>query len=590
MPALSSVSLMNTLVVRNATAANATANPYLQVVCAWPVSGQYGLGSRILYYVLVAACVFARNVKWLRKACLAATLLFPAVAALHGIVLAAVPTDGGIDLDIFGAFQLCSIGILAAPVTVKVSGTYFNDPGRNAIFAWTGLILSGLLSLTVQFFRLSTKDCIHDEFGHAVSPKASEFGYNTTCGLICNTDQGPFSPMRGGSADDVYVVPAPDILTFGMATLLSAACCIPAVLSLISMWYKILEIKWKTSFGDGGEENKIIDGTNGATNAAMMRVKNQVRKFMLAVEIPVFGAAVLAILIIGERNFFSAQVRYKTEPMASIGQWAPIAGTVLAVMGSLYLLLAGGELEERLDTPRDGHVPSPDSVISADTDDLERRSVNAARESSEPDARSTAMGRSFSTPGETSGQSRMAKLGRSTTGSTMDVGNRRNIAKILEKFSDITHPSAERFNYDAFKHGIAAGWPTLPGEEERNPKLNQTRKQFNESRDVDGSVAPMRPSRAASFTGSAASIRHPSPSPSHSPRDASFPFDRTSSEMHTISTPPGALMRGRARRDTLEVPTISHHSLQTNSSFVEAVPDSPSSPIIIISKTTENDK
>lgn len=125
--------------------------------------------------------------------------------------------------------------------------------------------------------------------------------------------------MRGGSADDVYVVPAPDILTFGMATLMSAACCIPAVLSLISMWYKILEIKWKTSFGDGGEENKIIDGTNGATNAAMMRVKNQVRKFMLAVEIPVFGAAVLAILIIGERNFFSAQVRYKTEPMASIG-------------------------------------------------------------------------------------------------------------------------------------------------------------------------------------------------------------------------------------------------------------------------------
>lgn len=109
------MSLMNTLVVRNATGANATANPYLQVVCAWPVSGQYGLGSRILYvplqnpnaiadtsryYVLVAACVFARNVKWLRKACLAATLLFPAVAALHGIVLAAVPTDGEWAIDV----------------------------------------------------------------------------------------------------------------------------------------------------------------------------------------------------------------------------------------------------------------------------------------------------------------------------------------------------------------------------------------------------------------------------------------------------------------------------------------------------------
>jgi hypothetical protein len=46
-------------------------------------------------------------------------------------------------MDIFGAFQLCSLGILAAPATVKNSKTYFLDPGRNIIFLWTGLILSG---------------------------------------------------------------------------------------------------------------------------------------------------------------------------------------------------------------------------------------------------------------------------------------------------------------------------------------------------------------------------------------------------------------------------------------------------------------
>lgn len=46
-------------------------------------------------------------------------------------------------MDIFGAFQLCAIGILAAPVTVMMSRTYFNDPGRNTIFLWTGLLLVG---------------------------------------------------------------------------------------------------------------------------------------------------------------------------------------------------------------------------------------------------------------------------------------------------------------------------------------------------------------------------------------------------------------------------------------------------------------
>jgi len=47
------------------------------------------------YYVLVAACIFARKEQWLKGACLAATLLFPAVAAIHGIVLAAVHVKGG---------------------------------------------------------------------------------------------------------------------------------------------------------------------------------------------------------------------------------------------------------------------------------------------------------------------------------------------------------------------------------------------------------------------------------------------------------------------------------------------------------------
>lgn len=50
-------------------------------------------------------------------------------------------------MDIYGALQFCSIGILAAPVTVKLSSTFFYDPGRNIIFLWTGLILSGEISL-----------------------------------------------------------------------------------------------------------------------------------------------------------------------------------------------------------------------------------------------------------------------------------------------------------------------------------------------------------------------------------------------------------------------------------------------------------
>ena len=46
------------------------------------------------YYALTATCLLARKTGWLVNACLAVALIFPAVAALHGIVLAAVHVEG----------------------------------------------------------------------------------------------------------------------------------------------------------------------------------------------------------------------------------------------------------------------------------------------------------------------------------------------------------------------------------------------------------------------------------------------------------------------------------------------------------------
>jgi hypothetical protein len=66
----------------------------LQVVCAWPVSGQYGAGTRIAYYVLVLAALFLRKNKKLRNAAIATVSVMPAVAGIHALVLAAVHADG----------------------------------------------------------------------------------------------------------------------------------------------------------------------------------------------------------------------------------------------------------------------------------------------------------------------------------------------------------------------------------------------------------------------------------------------------------------------------------------------------------------
>ena len=181
--------------------------------------------------------------------------------------------------------------------------------------------------MTVEFYRTTTSYCTQDD-GKPIAPNAADFPYdhNVTCGLMCSLNEGPFSPLRRGSVNNIYVIPAPDKLTFGTGTLLAAACCIPAILSIISMWDKILEIEGKKRNGGGRADERndeLIEGTNGATIGNMNRVNNVIRHLLSVVEIPVFYGAVLAILIIGELNFFSSQVMYQTEPIASIGRSSP---------------------------------------------------------------------------------------------------------------------------------------------------------------------------------------------------------------------------------------------------------------------------
>ncbi|KAI1504767.1 hypothetical protein F5X99DRAFT_370917 [Biscogniauxia marginata] len=582
MPALST-SLLSALIDRdniaNSTDTNSAIGHSLQVVCAWPVSGQYGTGSRVLYYVLVAACVIARKAEWLRNPCLAAALLLPVVAALHGIVLAAVHVDGAVDMDIYGAFQICAIGILAAPVTVRLSRTYFFDPGRNIIFLWTGVILAGLLSLTVEFYRSNPVQCRGDN-GNPIVFDQGKFPYGeTSCGLTCSTAEGPSSPLRQGATNEIFVVPAPSKLTFNAATLLAAACCIPAILSLIFTWNKILEINWKMRFSSEDEKtNELIEGTNGATTGEMRSVNNVIRMFLSTIEIPVFSAAVLAILIIGEENLFSKQVSYQTEPITSIGQWGPIIGTALAALGSLYLLFARERARSESSTQH--HYPTSIRGIS-----LQRDDGSLSRSSGEwPGARhespSSASGALFSTSSRISQSSPDHKH--------TDLGNRRKVARALTRISNyLGSAAADRFDDSEFRRGRAVDFPEIPGERQRNDMLSRIKKTYDPPRDADGNATPIlrgRPSGSASDAASvisvlaindtSASAKLVSSLSHHIPRSQSPSAALTKARANTLPSgepsfkPPDPVpspsassggSQGRPRRDTLEVPLPVHH-------------------------------
>ncbi|RFU81955.1 transferase family III [Trichoderma arundinaceum] len=498
-----------------------------------------------------SACVFARRAEWIKNACLAAALLLPAVAAVHGIVLAALHRENAVDMDVYGAFQLCSIGILVAPMTVRLSKTYFNTPGRNTIFLWAGLILA-----------------------------------------------------------------APTMLTFGTATLLAAACCVHAIVWMASMTEKVFESNWKSRFGistDDTQADEPISGTNGATKGTMKGVNDMVRFFLSVAAVPVFGGAGLVILIVGEINFFSGPVSYQVEPLASVGQWAPIVGTGLAAIGSLYLVLAADVEAVKEETDPNAvhhckcshlHFHHHDSPIApSSSSDRDRRShspedgylAETPESAVFPEMRHSNTGLSTisfhgldhtSTMPTGLSNDPAAAIGRHmSSGSTVqrsstnDSGNRRKVAKIFVSVGNtLGAKTQDWFDDSEFKRGPALDWPEIPGEFWRNKRLQDIRDQYNPHRDADGNATPLprSRSRASSYMGG---IRDVSPQPglslsrSHSPTrpPPSLPRQQRAStlpETHSFGLPahaPAPLAsqsrgRQRVRRDTLEVPPASHHN------------------------------
>ncbi|KAI1155534.1 hypothetical protein F4825DRAFT_407247 [Nemania diffusa] len=540
------------------------AQPVVQVVCAWAVSGQYGFGTRILYYILVATCVIARRTEWLRNACLAAALLLPAVAAIHAIVLAAVHENGAVDMDIYGAFQICSIGILTAPLTVYNSKTYFNDPGRNIIFIWTGLLLAGMLSLTVEFLRTESHGCQFGDMGGLIGP----FNLTASCNLDCN----PKSLIRQDPTNAAAVIPVPTRLTFSAVTLLAAGSSIPPVLTLIFTWERILEINWKRRFSqEEPESNDPIEGTNGATPRMITVINGAIWNFISTIQVPIFSAVVIVLLVFGEINFWSKQVSYQTEPFTSVGQWANVVATGLVVLGSLFYVQNEGKVNGKEDISsnhsrdlrNDRDRESMQSSIEASSHRLQHGQVID---------KGGVYRRNSTNQWPSEERREYSELGTVTTNKTSELvplsmfnSHRNWVANRLNRFAAYIGTAApDRYDNSVFREGQSE-FPEIPGEAGRNADLDEIRARYKSSRQHsdEGSIGPglSRVNSFSSFRTSRAVSANPDLPPSRLPGSASRSnttpvgqSEYSSSELNRTMTSPFALPSHRPRRDTLEVP------------------------------------
>ncbi|KAK1722551.1 uncharacterized protein BDZ83DRAFT_416171 [Colletotrichum acutatum] len=450
-------------------------------------------------------------------------------------------------MDIYGALQFCSIGILAVPLTVKKSETYFHEKGRNTVFVWTSLLLAGLVSLAVEFYRSNSIPCYKDNNGNPISsdPRKFPYGDSPLCGITCSQTDGPFSRLRQKAASEIFVVPRPNELRFGNAMFLAVACCVPAIISLISMRNKIVITDWikkqngpQKEKGNESEDSKDLHRTFSG--------------FLNLIEIFVFGGAALTILILGEINLWSPQMDYHTEPFGSVGQWGTIVATGLAIVGSFLIYLLDGINE----APKD-----PLSICGCEHCRLiydRAREVDSESFRESEDGHADHIEHGF--PPLTSTSTR------GTQATKQGPGHRRKVSAGLVKVGKWFGSTTEDpFGAPDYRE---RQWPEVPGERFRSSALKDTAEQYSTYREHDPQE-PVSPGHHSGSEGGPATPRPVSPISQESPlsppppsrarpRNNSEPVysrspsrRRPGSPSSLAGSPDGPRTR---RRQTLEVP------------------------------------
>jgi len=213
----------------------------------------------------------------------------------------------------------------------------------------------------------------------------------------------------------------------------------------------------------------------------------KIRLVLGLVERIVFMACIMAIVVLGERNFWSQQMRSGVEPITAIGvsqmtptaldsvliafwlqgQWGPIVGAVLAVVGPLSVIMSSS-------------VDDADSLFEGE---------GAA---------------------DTDGQN-----GSAVTSGPTDAGHRAKVNKSLFKVLKVLGtPGADRFAEEVPPRKFY-DFPEIPGEKERNPELSNHKSAFRK-RQQSISRTPSRASlRAPSGSNT---LQHPQASSSPSSR------------------------------------------------------------------------
>ncbi|KAL2848198.1 hypothetical protein BJX68DRAFT_267645 [Aspergillus pseudodeflectus] len=335
-----------------------------QVECIYPISGQYALLQRILYYALLAFSVVSQGSPWLVAGALGTAMTFAASAALHATILAGTSDNSLLDLDCLGTFALVSVGSLAATVFFDYSTLLRESPARPVFRYWAVIMIVGTICSVITLWREypSEEPCYSDQTLNGTEIDPVLLTSPAQLGLVpFNCTYACFDKRQAFRApSDILVVPAGTVSQARSRLLLTSTFVALFFGTLVSAYRLINLHRYYTGFelnsavqssrgrqGDGfafGKYGRAQQHTETILRQALHTGQKRYRAGWVTHLLAVLS---VVVLILNEVFINAGTDIPSAEESYAVGQWGPWVAVIMALAGSAIVEYHRPRCEER---------------------------------------------------------------------------------------------------------------------------------------------------------------------------------------------------------------------------------------------------
>ncbi|KFY04792.1 hypothetical protein V491_09261 [Pseudogymnoascus sp. VKM F-3775] len=316
-----------------------------RILCVYPLSGQYSLLNRLLYYALIVFAVVGHSHPWLITGPLAYIMTYSSTAAVHALIMAVVSENSLLDIDVLGTWAIISIGCLAV-LPIFTTSKVISESQYSPIFGFWGTLMSiGVICSLVSLHREypDELECRSSTSMELLTSQAQLSDHTFNCTYACF---GSSQPLRATSEITIITKKA----IFGHFNILQAALALTGTFGVVSALLGCIPMHRKST---EAELRDVIrhnqPSKNGFETSKVARSKRNARKHAkeeldrgeykpaattmcwTILAIP----SVIIVIILNEVFILAYDGGFESnEKPYAIGQWGPWVSVLLAAIAA----------------------------------------------------------------------------------------------------------------------------------------------------------------------------------------------------------------------------------------------------------------